>query len=82
MQPAIDGLGLIALAPVATAVVQGSLRLCQNRNIGEGVVIRCPAAVVGAAPTEALQATAASVNVQISSEQHVRTAGRIAEVAC
>ena len=38
MQAAIDRLGLIALAPVATAVVQGSLRQYQNGNVGEGVV--------------------------------------------
>ena len=38
VQAAIDRLGLIALAPVATAVVQGSLRQYQNGNVGEGVV--------------------------------------------
>ena len=37
MQAAIDRLGLIALAPVATAVVQGLLRQYQNGNVGEGV---------------------------------------------
>ena len=37
-QAALDRLGLIALAPVATAVVQGSLRQYQNGNVGEGVV--------------------------------------------
>ena len=38
VQAAMDRLGLIALAPVATAVVQGSLRQYQNGNVGEGVV--------------------------------------------
>ena len=38
VQAVIDRLGLIALAPVATAVVQGSLRQYQNGNVGEGVV--------------------------------------------
>ena len=38
VQAAIDRLGLIALAPVATAVVHGSLRQYQNGNMGEGVV--------------------------------------------
>jgi len=38
VQAVMDRLGLIALAPVATVVVQGSLRQYQNGNIGEGVV--------------------------------------------
>ena len=37
-QATLDRLGLIALAPVATAVVQGSLQEYQNGNVGEGVV--------------------------------------------
>ena len=38
VQAALDRLGLTALAPVATAVVQGSLRQYQYGNVGEGVV--------------------------------------------
>ena len=38
VQVALDRLGLIALAPVATTVVQDSLRQYQNGNVGEGVV--------------------------------------------
>ena len=38
VQAAMDRLGLIALAPVATVVVQGSLREYQYGNVGEGVV--------------------------------------------
>merc|ERR1719281_1556554 len=36
-QAALDRLGLTALAPVATAVVQGSLRQYQYGKVGEGV---------------------------------------------
>ena len=50
VQAAIDRLGLIALAPVATAVVQGSLRQYQNGNVGEGVVDARAAHVLSVAP--------------------------------
>ena len=38
VEAAMDRLGLIPLAPEATAVVQGSLRQYQNGNVGEGIV--------------------------------------------
>ena len=38
VQAAMDRLGLIALAPVATAVVQGSVRQYQKGNAGEAVL--------------------------------------------
>ena len=38
LQAALDRLGLTALAPVATVVVQGFLWQCQYGHVGEGVV--------------------------------------------
>ena len=37
VQAAIDRLGMIALAPIATALVQGSMRLYEYGVVGEGV---------------------------------------------